>query len=279
MTRITCIGLLLAVVAGAGASVDGGRPQAPTATTRTTPPPPPRTIVIAELFTSEGCSSCPPADALLRRLVADQPLDGIDVVALGNHVDYWDRLGWRDPFSSAIFSQRQSRYSAQVFRSDSIYTPQVVVDGTLESVGSDEASVRKNIIRAAREPKAVVDVSALPEADGSVRVHVRVQVPDRVRRTGPADLVVAVTEDGLVTQVQRGENGGRTLAHSAVVRLLETVALVDARDHAASGTLVVKLEKAWRPERLRVVALLQEQTSRRIVGAGATRLAARPPRG
>ena len=105
MNNVVRMGMLGVVVIGAcAAMVARGRPE-PSA-------PAPRTIVLAELFTSEGCSSCPPADALLRRLVAEQPIDGVEIVGFGSHVDYWDRLGWRDPFSSPVFSERQESYSA-----------------------------------------------------------------------------------------------------------------------------------------------------------------------
>jgi len=97
----------------------------------------PRSTVVVELFTSEGCSSCPPADDVLSQLAHRQPVAGVKVLALGEHVDYWDRLGWRDPFSSAMYSTRQSNYDAQVFHRHGVYTPQLVVDGQLEYVGSD----------------------------------------------------------------------------------------------------------------------------------------------
>ncbi len=94
------------------------------------------TPVIVELFTSEGCSSCPPADALLSQYVKNSPVPGVEVIALGEHVDYWNHNGWADPFSSAQFSQRQSDYS-NAFRLDSVYTPQIIVDGKAQLVGSD----------------------------------------------------------------------------------------------------------------------------------------------
>src|SRR5438045_6457778 len=136
-----------------------------------------RTVVIAELSTSEGCSSCPPADDLLRRLIATQPLAGVEIIALGSHVDYWDGLGWRDPFSSALFSARQSAYDAAVFRSNGIYTPQLVVDGALEVVGSDAAAVRRTLLKAASLPKATVSVVARQESDARARVGGHVEVP------------------------------------------------------------------------------------------------------
>ena len=92
--------------------------------------------VLAELFTSEGCSSCPPADDLLRRLTDEQLVDGVEVVALSEHVDYWNRLGWTDPFSSQAFSARQQRYQ-RALRTDQIYTPQMVVNGRREAIGND----------------------------------------------------------------------------------------------------------------------------------------------
>src|SRR6267142_3420791 len=113
----------------------------------------PRRMVLVELFTSEGCSSCPPADAVLSELVLRQPVAGVEVLALGEHVDYWDRLGWRDPFSSAMFSARQSNYDARVFHRNEVYTPQLVVDGQLERVGSDVSAIQRAINQAAHAPK------------------------------------------------------------------------------------------------------------------------------
>src|SRR5579863_4698052 len=142
-------GVLLAT---AVACVDGVRLGAAPGTTA-------RTIVVAELFTSEGCSSCPPADEVLSQLMRLQTIQGVEVLALGEHVDYWDRLGWRDPFSSAAFTARQSEYEAHVFHTSSIYTPQLVVDGQLERVGSDFDAVQRAIRKAAQAPKAAVGVA------------------------------------------------------------------------------------------------------------------------
>src|SRR5437899_3897798 len=97
----------------------------------------PRSMVVVELFTWEACSSCPPADDVLSQLAHRQPVPGVQVLALGEHVDYWDRLGWRDPFSSPAFSARQSNYDARVFHAHQVYTPQLVIDGRLERVGRD----------------------------------------------------------------------------------------------------------------------------------------------
>jgi len=142
-----------------------------------------RTTVIVELFTSEGCSSCPPADDLLRRLITTQPVAGVDVIALGNHVDYWDRLGWRDPFSSPLFSARQSAYDAAVFRSNGIYTPQLVVDGTLEVVGNDDAAVRRTVLKAACDRRASESERARGVGDhrGEARSRLEVRQPPHRR--------------------------------------------------------------------------------------------------
>jgi hypothetical protein len=132
-------------------------------------------FVVAELFTSEGCSSCPPADALLSTLV-QQPTDGVTVLGLSEHVDYWNRLGWRDPFSSAVSTTRQSEYQVRVFGGD-IYTPQLVVDGYLQAVGSDARAVERAIANAAQAPKVAVDVTAGPaEPAANLRIQIDVNV-------------------------------------------------------------------------------------------------------
>jgi hypothetical protein len=232
-----------------------------------------KSTVVVELFTSEGCSSCPPADDLLSELVHRQPVPGVEVLALGEHVDYWDRLGWRDPFSSATFSTRQSNYSASVFHNRVIYTPQVVIDGTLERVGSDAGAVQGSIKQAAHAPKAAVNVAVARVADTrELHVDVHVDVPENLAIRDAADVLVAITEDNLSTDVRRGENGGRTLKHSAVVRSLTTVGALPPNDHAWSTSASLPLAPEWKPENLRVIVFVQEHQRRRIHGAGASRL-------
>ncbi len=247
--------------------------QRPAAAPAVVPSPSPPTIVLAELFTSEGCSSCPAADDLLREWLAAQPVSGVQIVALGEHVDYWDRLGWRDPFSSPEFSARQSAYDAAVFRDNRVYTPQLVVDGHYEAVGSDAGAFRRAVGEAARAHKATVEVSAVAVRRDLAQVRLQVRVPAAVSRSGIADLIVAVTEDGLATQVRRGENGGRTLRHAAVTRTLTTVGAVDASRAEAMVTAPVPLQADWSRSHLRVVAFLQERVGRRILGAGTVALA------
>jgi hypothetical protein len=227
-----------------------------------------RSTVVAELFTSEGCSSCPPADAVLSQLVLGQPVEGAEVLALGEHVDYWDRLGWRDPFSSALYSSRQSNYDARVFHRHEVYTPQFVVDGRLERVGSDISAVHRAIKQAAQAPKAAVDVAAVRADDRDLHVDLHVNVPASLTLRESADVLVAIAEDNLATEVRRGENGGRTLRHSAVVRSLTTVGTLSAHERTWSTSASLPIAPEWKPANLRVISFLQERASRRIVGAG-----------
>ena len=236
----------------------------------------PRAVVVVELFTSEGCSSCPRADEVLRQLVLRQPVRGVEVLALGEHVDYWDRLGWRDRFSSALFSDRQSSYDDRVFHTRQVYTPQIVVDGRLERIGNDAAAVQQVIAQAGRAPKAVVGVTVVRSADGrNLLVNVRAEMPPpALASRDRIDVLVAVTEDNLVTDVRRGENRGRTLEHSAVVRSLTTAAVLSPREPASSTRASVPWVDGWKPADVRVIALLQERQSRHIVGAGSTTITA-----
>ncbi len=261
------LGVAVALLIGLSMHEHGGSPvwaQTPRATS----------TVVVELFTSEGCSSCPPADQLLSVLVQRQPLRNIEVLALGEHVDYFDWLGWRDPFSSSAFTLRQSAYSAAVFHGKETYTPQLVIDGRLETVGSDAEAVQLAIEEAARTPKAVVGMTAQRLADRrELRVEVHVEVPPTLSIQYPADVLLAVTEDNLTTDVRRGENGGRTLNHSAVVRRLLTLGTLPLATRTWSKAASVPLASPWKPEHLRLIALMQEHQRRRIVGAAAVSIA------
>lgn len=218
-----------------------------------------RVPVLVELFTSEGCSSCPPADALLARLAAQQPVPGVEIIALSEHVDYWNRLGWKDPFSDAQFSQRQEDYAA-AFGTGNIYTPQMVVDGQAEFVGGDGARAAREIQRAAQTVKARVKLEW--PAPGKLQVDVT-----GVPGGGPADVFLALTEGGLEIDVRRGENGGRRLAHTAVVRRLTRLGRVEDHSAAFMVTVPVTADTRWRRDQLRAVVFVQETRRKRILGA------------
>lgn len=221
-----------------------------------------RVPVIVELFTSEGCSSCPAADAALRELEAAQSVPGVEVIALGEHVDYWNRLGWKDGFSTPAYTERQRQY-AQSFGTGS-YTPQAVVNGRYEFVGSRTGELAQTVAKAAKAPQAAVSVSA---REGTAQVRVA-SVP---AGTAAAEVVLVITESGLASQVGRGENAGRLLRHAAVVRQLMPLGKV-----GAAGTFTanpeLKLSADWKRPNLRAVALVQEVVSRRIVGVAAVAL-------
>src|SRR5262249_7758179 len=234
----------------------------------TTPEAAAPTIVVAELFTSEGCSSCPPADTLMRQLAEAQPFAGAELIVVEEHVDYWDRLGWRDPFSAAQFTSRQAAYNERVFRSDAIYTPQLVVDGVRECVGSDRRAVRRIVAESIRTPRAAVHVQSVAIA-AHLSVSVSIDVPAAVERRGIADVVVIIAERGLASVVRRGENGGRTLDHGAVARSLAAVGGLSRGDRAFTGTVDVPVAPNWNVGNLQIVGVIQERDSRRILGAGA----------
>jgi hypothetical protein len=226
-------------------------------------------VVVVELFTSEGCSSCPPADALLKELSEQKMMDDVQIVALEEHVDYWNHLGWRDPYSAAEFSERQSDYS-HLFGTDGVYTPQMIVDGQHEIVGSRNQAAREAIQKAAGQPKAEVVLLAVGNAaSGKPAFEVQIKSLNGISLHGTPELWWAVTEKGLQTEVKAGENSGETLKHAAVVRSLRKVDTI--REPAGySRQFQAPVEPGWKKENLAVVVLLVEKNSHKIIGAAET---------
>ncbi|HEV8268642.1 MAG TPA: DUF1223 domain-containing protein [Thermoanaerobaculia bacterium] len=224
--------------------------------------------VLVELFTSEGCSSCPPADRLLAKLRAESPLGEAVVVPLSLHVDYWNRLGWNDPYSSSAYSARQAVY-AERFSEKSVYTPQMVVDGAFGFVGNDESRAREALRQAARMPKASLTIlrdDAGRAQPGGLALRVRVEDVPPVSPGDTAEVIFVLTEDGIATNVKRGENAGRTLPHTAVVRQLSLLGRVQP-GKAFEMVQLVATEKSWKAEALSAVVFVQERRSRRVLGA------------
>jgi hypothetical protein len=230
--------------------------------------------VVVELFTSEGCSSCPPADALLVKLTEKQRVEKEQIIALEEHVDYWDQLGWRDPFSSAEWTGRQERYAA-AFGNGSVYTPQMVVDGRTEFVGSREREARRVIEEMAG--KAKTEVHATLNGTGEDRAQLSVHVGKLTGTTGDdlAEVLFAITETGLHSAVTRGENSGEDLHHAAVVRTLRRIGVANAKDPetAFAGEASVSFDRGWKRDNLRAVVFVQEKKSRKILGAAEIKVA------
>jgi hypothetical protein len=233
-----------------------------------------RRPVVVELFTSEGCSSCPPADRVLRELAAGQPVEGAEVIALELHVDYWNASagegGWVDPFSSAAYSARQASYGAA-----RLYTPQMIVAGGEELVGSDAKRARAAIARAAAEAAPVPLALHLQRADGAAATDTIVAAVDVGAHAAPSDLWLAITEDGLATDVPRGENAGVHMTHAPVVRLLRSAASLPPSRSPTTQRTSLGLAAGWKRPSLRVVAFVQERGARgpgAISGAATSRL-------
>jgi hypothetical protein len=211
--------------------------------------------VVVELFTSEGCSSCPPADELLVKLRQGDAPANTELILLGEHVDYWNRLGWNDRFSSSEYSDRQSRYAVR-FHLSSVYTPQMVIDGRSELVGNDGAGVLRAVAAAARQVKpASVDLGWTLQ--GALTIHV-----NAVGSPG-ADVRMAITEDDLTTKVGMGENGGKVLHHTAVVRRLAALGKMSAEGF--SGSVSVPSDRDWASGKLRVVVWVESKKG--VLGA------------
>ena len=231
-----------------------------------------REPVLVELFTSEGCSTCPPADALLTELDNRQPFASADVIAIEEHVDYWDQQGWRDPFSSSEWTFRQKDYAASL-HNGSAYTPEMVVDGTTGFVGSRGAAAQAAIEKAASVAKARVEISEVSPPEKSVALKIEVGKLPNGNPKDSAQVLLAITETGLHSAVKDGENAGRELRHSAVLRELKVLGTVGKNGENFSAQPTVKLESRWNAANLRAVVFVQEKKSRQVLGAAEIRLA------
>ena len=233
-----------------------------------------RSPVIVELFTSEGCSTCPAADALLSKLEVDQPIAGAEIIGLEEHVDYWNHDGWTDPYSSEEWTSRQQEYVSRL-KSNTPYTPQMVVDGQKEFVGNNARAAQQTIQNAARQEKIGVSVATEASTKNNV-LGFEVRVAD-VRGLGDgqkAEVWLAVTEAGLRTAVSAGENKGRAWEHASIVRSLQKVGSISS--NSSVPFLVnpqVKLRPNWKKENLRFVVFVQERKSWRILGAALGKVA------
>jgi hypothetical protein len=228
-----------------------------------------RNPVLIELFTSEGCSSCPPADVLLAQLDRFQPVPSADLIVLSEHVDYWDDIGWKDPYSSHQFSLRQADY-ARRFRLGEPYTPQMVVDGNSQLVGSDERQAVQAIQNAAKVDKFRISLSAPRLEANSLTVHVEVgETSGAGAKHTSGQVWIALADDMDQSNVRRGENAGRILKHVAVVRTLAQVGTVEGNS-TFSKDLTVSAGNA-NLQNLRVVAILQESATGKVLGVGSTR--------
>jgi hypothetical protein len=211
-------------------------------------------FAVVELFTSEGCSSCPPADEAMIRLAREFP---DHVYFLGYHVDYWDYLGWKDAFSNVAYTERQQRYS-EIFGANSIYTPQAIVNGEKELVGSKESELKRIIEQDLKNTgSSSVELTAKKGGDENINVSYKVS------GAGKVSLHIALVQLTAVSNVKRGENEGHTLNHINVVRAFTTIAV----NKESNGETNLKIPAGLAAKDLKVIAFVQEDKNLKISGA------------
>jgi hypothetical protein len=232
-----------------------------------TPPDAAKTPILLELFTSEGCSSCPPVDVWAERLDAAQPIAGAEIIVLSEHVNYWDHDGWKDPFSSDQLTARQRGYE-QILGIGDAYTPQVILNGAEEvRVANSAAQIRQTFEKAATAPMLAVKIESAAVDDGALTGRVAV---DATSEKHGGDVFVAVTLDRTQTDVLAGENDGKKLTNVAVVRNLVKVGKLE-KGKSFEAPFTVKLWPGADPANLRVVAFVQGSDLGKVLGAGMTK--------
>jgi hypothetical protein len=225
--------------------------------------------VVVELFTSEGCSSCPPADALLLKLEISQTVPGANVIAIEEHVDYWNHDGWTDPYSSADWTQRQIDYVTR-FKDKEPYTPQLIVDGQVEMTGGMQQKTEQAIQQAAAQPKTAITLTPSGSVPDGAQINVRVGKLAGNSDRDTAEVWLAITESGLASTVDAGENAGKNLHHASVLRSLHKIGVASTKnDSAYESSQKVKFKPSWNRQNLLVAVFIQEKKSMHILGAAA----------
>jgi hypothetical protein len=243
-----------------GRALQSENKTSPADTSSTAPHP-----VLVELFTSEGCSSCPPADALLQKMDTSQPVPGVQLIVLSEHVDYWDHDGWKDPNSSAALTERQAGY-VRALGLKTAYTPQLIVDGTNEMRANDPQQVNKVFQEATAAPKVPVRIGEVSvDAGNPAMLRTRIAV-DGTSDKHDVDVFVAVALDRVESQVLHGENGGRRLTHVAVVQQITKVGRLPKGTNFEE-TVQLRLKPGADPKNVRIVAFVQEPGPGRLLGA------------
>lgn len=215
-------------------------------------------VAVMELFTSQGCSSCPPAERVFHSWLEEAEKKDLPLIGLAYHVDYWDYLGWKDPYSSAEWSTRQRDYNV-FLRNSPIYTPQLIVNGRREMVGSDYAKV-SNSIRSALEMKPEANVKTKLEFTPSTR---RLAISYQLQGDWKGNyLQLALTQSNLEDKILRGENRGRTLIHNQVVRKLDSI-----EPDSNSGRYVITVDEGIDLSAASLIAFVQEKGTWKILGA------------
>jgi hypothetical protein len=218
-----------------------------------------QSVVVLELFTSQGCSSCPPADQALHDIAQKAARAGQAVYSLSFHVDYWNRLGWQDPFSSKLFTDRQRQYD-RILNSQT-YTPQLVINGEKELIGSQKGEIEQAIKTVQQQPVSTfVDVDARLTTDAS-RVTVSYHLSPS-GQTAPCRVNVALVQKEARTAVRNGENGGRTLVNTNVVRHFKTI-----DRPGTSGSISLPLPANLTPDQTAVLVYVQRTDTGQIIGA------------
>jgi hypothetical protein len=230
-----------------------------------------RPAVVVELFTSEACSNCPPADEMLDRL--ERSVSNVHVIALEEHIDYWNNTGWTDRFSAPIFHARQNDY-ALFFQNTSIFTPQMGVNGHVQFVADDATRATYEINHAATSTQYAVRLqpqrSAKDPSLTDLSIYVKNNGPNKPT---PSDVYLAISEDRLTSNVRSGENAGRMLRHGPVVRSFGVIGNIEARAFNEVGLKsTLKIPAEWNADHLRAVVFIQEHRSRQIIAAAVTSL-------